>query len=121
MNPRNLKKALVLIPTFALAILVIQQNYSWISGMLIGLALAISSCELIQKAVGNSFVRKANRKVAFFLIGFFFRYILFGLLLYVAVVFFKVNVIAIVVSFTFMQILYPLYLVRSVERQSQNV
>jgi ATP synthase I chain len=120
MNPRSLKKTLVLIPTFALAILLIRQNYNWVFGMMIGAALALSSCELIQKAVGNSFVRKANRTVAFFLIGFFFRYILFALLLYVAVIYFKVNVIAIILSFTFVQLLYPLYLVSSLQRQNQN-
>jgi ATP synthase I chain len=120
MNPRNIKKALVLIPTFALAILLIQQNYNWIFGVMIGAALALSSCELIQKAVTNSFVRKANRKVAFFLIGFFFRYILFALLLYVAIVYFKISAVAIILSFTFVQLLYPFYLVSSLKRQNQN-
>ncbi len=120
MNPRNLKKALVIVPTFALIILLIQQNYSWIFGIMIGAALALSSCELIQKAVGNSFVRRANRRAAFFLIGFFFRYILFALLLYVAIIYFKVNVIAIILSFTFVQLLYPFYLVNTLERQNEN-
>ena len=120
MNPRNLKKTLVLIPTFALVILLIRQNYSWIFGMMIGVALALSSCELIQKAVANSFVRRQNRRTVFFLIGFFFRYILFAVLLYFAIVHFQVSAIAIIISFTFVQLLYPFYLVNSLERQNQH-
>ena len=88
----------IILPTIALAVLVVQQNYNWIFGLMIGSALAFSSCELIQKAVNNSFVRKSNRSGTFFLIGFFLRFILFAALLYFAIVLFKINPIAIVTN-----------------------
>lgn len=115
-NPQKLKKILVLIPTFALVILVIRNNYNWIFGILIGAAIAMSSCELIQKAVKNSFVRKRKWTAKFFLIGFFFRFILFAALLYMAIVYFQVNPIAIVLSFTFLQLIYPFYIVQTLEK-----
>lgn len=121
MNPRKLKKIAVLIPTLALGVLLVQQNYNWIFGLLIGTAIALSSCELIQKAVNNSFVRKRNRRVAFFLIGFFFRFILFALLLYAAIIYFKVSVLAIIISFTIVQMLYPFYLVKTMENRGKHV
>jgi len=118
MNPAKLKKIVVLIPTFALAILLVQQNYSWIFGIFIGTAIALSSCELIQKAVNNSFVRKGSRRAGFFLIGYFFRFIFFAALLYLAILKFQVNVIAIVVSFTLVQLLYPFYLIQTMEKRN---
>ena len=121
MSPGKIKKIAILIPTFALAILLVQQNYSWIFGMLIDAAIAMSSCELIQKAVRNSFVRKRSRITYFFLFGFFFRFVLFAGLLYAAIVKFHVNPIAIVVSFSIIQFLYPIYIVRMLEDQKQHV
>jgi hypothetical protein len=121
MNPRNLKKLAIVLPTLALAVLVVQQNYNWIFGLLIGSALAFSSCELIQKAVANSFVRKSSRSGTFFLIGFFFRFVFFAILLYFAIVYFKINPIAIAASFSIIQIFYPLYLVKSLEKRNQHV
>jgi hypothetical protein len=121
MNPRSLRKILVLIPTFALFILLIQQNYSSIFGVMIGVALALSSCEMIQKAVNNSFVRKKNRAVPFFLVGFAFRFIFLAALLYLAIIYFKVNVIALTASFTLVQLLYPFYLIQSLEKRRQDV
>ena len=111
----------MLIPIFALAILLIQENYSAIFGIFIGTALAFSSCELIQKAVANSFGRKAGRAMGFFLIGFFFRFVFFAGLLYAAIVYFHVNVIALAVSFTLVQLLYPFYLVQDMEKRKQHV
>src|SRR5262245_51724611 len=113
MNPEKIKKIIILIPTFALVILLIQQNYSWIFGMLIGVAVALTSCEMIQKAVNNSFVKKMSRSAKFFLVGFFLRFLILGTLLYFSIVYFQVNVIALTISFTFVQLLYPLYLVQS--------
>ena len=121
MNLRKAKKILVLIPTFILAILLIQENYNWIFGIFVGAAVALSSCELIQKAVSNSFVRKHSRVTKYFLVGFFFRFVLFAGLLYAAVVYFQVNVIAIAVSFTVVQLLYPLYLVQTLQKGEQHV
>ena len=121
MTQTKVKKIAILIPTFILAILLIQENYSWIFGMFIGTAIALSSCELIQKAVSNSFVRKANWRGKAFLIGYFFRFICFAALIYVAILYFKVNVIAVTVSFTAVQLLYPFYLVQSLEKQNQHV
>lgn len=121
MNPAKVKKIFVLIPTFALAILLIQHNYSWIFGILIGVAVALTSCEMIQKAVNNSFVRKTGRTAKFFLVGFLFRFVFLGALLFLAIIYFKVNVIALTVSFTAVQLLYPFYLTRSLENQKQNV
>jgi uncharacterized membrane protein YedE/YeeE len=121
MNPAKIKKIIVLIPTFALAILLVQQNYSWIFGILIGVAVALTSCEMIQKAVNNSFVRKTGRTAKFFLVGFLFRFVFLGGLLFLAIIYFKVNVIALTVSFTIVQLLYPFYLTRSLENQKQNV
>lgn len=121
MTLRKATKILVLIPTFILAILLIQENYSWIFGIFIGTALALSSCELIQKAVSNSFVQKRGRVTALFLIGFFFRFVLFGALLYLAIVQFHVNAVAIAVSFTVVQLLYPFYLVHELEKREQHV
>jgi len=120
-NPRNLKKLIIILPAIALAVLLVQQNYDWIFGLMIGSALAFSSCELIQKAVNNSFVRKSKRPGSFFLIGFFFRFVFFAVLLYFAIVQFKINPIAIVVSFSIIQIFYPLYLVNSLEKTNQHV
>lgn len=121
MNPRNIKKLAIILPTIALAVLIVQQNYNWIFGLMIGSALAFSSCELIQKAVNNSFVRRSNRSGTFFLVGFFFRFILFAALLYFAIVQFKINPIAIVISFSIIQIFYPIYLVNSLEKRNQHV
>lgn len=121
MTLRKAKKILVLIPTFLLAILLIQENYSCIFGIFIGTALALSSCELIQKAVSNNIVRKQGRAAGFFLIGFFFRFLLFGGLLYLAIVQFHVNAVAIAVSFTVVQLLYPFYLVHELEKREQHV
>lgn len=121
MNQTKLKKIIILIPTFALGILLFQQNYSWIFGILIGVALALTSCEMIQKAVNNSFVRKAGRSAKFFLIGFLFRFLFLGGLLFLAIIYFHVNVIALTVSFTFVQLIYPFYLVQSMENRKQNV
>lgn len=120
-TPAKAKKIAVLIPTFVLAILLIQENYSWIFGIFIGTAIALSSCELIQKAISNSFARKTNWRAKAFLIGYFFRFIFFAALLYVAILYFKVNVIAVTVSFTAVQLLYPFYLVQSLEKHSQHV
>jgi ATP synthase I chain len=121
MNPAKVKKILVLIPTFGLVILLIQQNYSWIFGMIIGAAVALTSCEMIQKAVTNSFMRKRTRTAKFWLVGFLLRFAILAALLFPAIVYFKVNVIALTVSFTFVQLLYPFYLVQSLERRNQNV
>jgi hypothetical protein len=121
MNPRKVKKIAVLIPTLLLAVLLVQHNYSWIFGIMIGTAIALSSCELIQKAVNNSFVRKSGRKVTFFLFGFLFRFIFFAALLYVAIVYFKINVLAIAISFTLVQFAYPFYLVKSLENREKHV
>jgi len=121
MNPAKTRKIIVLIPTFALAILLIQQNYNWIFGMLIGFAVALTSCEMIQKAVNNSFVRKTGRTAKFFLVGFLFRFVILGGLLFLAIIYFKVNVIALTVSFTLVQLIYPFYLVQSLENRNQNV
>jgi hypothetical protein len=121
MNPAKLKKIVVLIPTFLLAILLIRRNYNWIFGLFIGTALAFSSCELIQKAVASSFRRKVSRTAGVFLLGFFFRFILFAALLYFSILYFQVNVIAITVSFTVVQLLYPFYLIHTLERYQQHV
>ena len=121
MNPAKVRKLIVLLPTFALAILLIQQNYSWIFGMLIGVAIALTSCEMIQKAVNNSFVKKTNRTSKFFFVGFFFRFLILGGLLFFSIVYFKVNVIALTISFTFVQLIYPFYLIQSMESRKQNV
>lgn len=120
MNVRKLKKMAVIIPVLVLAVLLVQQNYEWIFGLMIGSAIAFSSCELIQKAVGNSFVRKSNRSAKFFLIGYFFRFIFFAALLYLAIVHFKINAVAIAVSFTIIQVFYPIYLVNSLENRNQH-
>jgi uncharacterized membrane protein YedE/YeeE len=121
MNPAKIRKIIVLIPTFALAILLIQQNYSWIFGMLIGVAVALTSCEMIQKAVNNSFVKKTSRTAKFFFIGFFLRFLILGGLLFFGIVYFQVNVIALTISFTFVQLIYPFYLIQSLENRKQNV
>ena len=121
MTPAKIKKIIVLIPTFVLAILLFQQNYDWIFGMLIGVALALISCEMIQKAVNNSFVQKTGRSAKFFLVGFLFRFLFLGALLFLAIIYFNVNVIVLTVSFTFVQLIYPFYLVRSMENRKQNV
>jgi phosphatidylglycerophosphate synthase len=121
MNPRKVKKIAVLIPTLLLAVLLVQHNYSWIFGIMIGTAIALSSCELIQKAVNNSFVRKSGRKVTFFLFGFVFRFIFFAALLYAAIVYFKINVLAIAISFTIVQFAYPFYLLKSLENREKHV
>ena len=88
--------------------------------MLIGAAVALSSCELIQKAVTNIFVRKRNKRAIYYLLGFAFRFAIYGVLLYVSIAYFKVNVIALVVSFTFLQLLYPFYIVHTLENREQN-
>jgi hypothetical protein len=121
MNPGKIRKIIVLIPTLALAVLLVQRNYNWIFGIMIGAAIAISSCELIQKAVNNSFVRKSGAAPKLFLFGFFFRFIFFGALLYAAIVLFKINAVAIAASFTIIQVCYPLYLVSSLEKQKRHV
>ena len=121
MNPAKIKKIAVLIPTFVLAILLIQQNYSWIFGLMIGTAIAFSSCELIQKAVSNSFLRKVSRTAKVFLIGFFFRFLFFAALLYLAIIHFQVNVVAITVGFTVVQLIYPFYLIQSLRKRQENV
>jgi len=121
MTPAKIKKIIVLIPTFALFILLMQQNYSWIFGMLIGVALALTSCEMIQKAVNNSFVKKTSRTAKFFLVGFLFRFVILGAMLFFAIVYFQVNVIALTISFTFVQLIYPFYLIQSLENRKQNV
>lgn len=115
------KKIAILIPTFLLAILLIQENYNWIFGIFIGTAIALSSCELIQKAVTNNFARKANWRAKAFLVGYFFRFLFFAGLLYVAILYFKVNVIAVTVSFTTVQLLYPFYLIQSLDKRNQHV
>jgi len=117
MTQAKLRKIAVLIPTFVLAILLIQENYSWIFGMFIGTAIALSSCELIQKAVSNSFVRKASLRTKVFFIGYFLRFVFFAALIYVAILYFKVNVIAVTVSFTAVQLLYPFYLIQSLKKE----
>ena len=112
---------LVILPTLGLLVLLVQRNYNWIFGILIGTAIALSSCELIQKAVNNSFVRKGNRAAGFFLFGFAFRFVFFAALLYAAIVVFKINAVAIAASFTIIQICYPLYLVGTLEKQQHHV
>lgn len=112
---------MVLLPTLAIAVLLVQQNYNWIFGIMIGAAIALSSCELIQKAVNNSFVRKSGAAPQLFLFGFFFRFIFFAALLYAAIVLFKINGVAIAASFTIIQLCYPLYLVNSWEKQQRHV
>lgn len=121
MDPRKIKKLLVLAPTLALAVLLVQQNYNYIFGIMIGAAIALSSCELIQKAVNNSFVRKSGVASKFFLFGFFLRFIFFGGLLYAAIVLFKINAVAIAASFTIIQLCYPIYLVNSLEKRQHHV
>jgi ATP synthase I chain len=121
MNLRKTKKIAILTPTLALAVLLVQQNYNWIFGLMIGAAIAMSSCELIQKAVSNSFVRKRSRSSYIFLIGFFLRFLLFSFLLYAAIIYFKINVVAITISFTIVQLLYPLYLVNTLENRQRHV
>jgi len=120
MTARKLQKIAVLIPTFALAILLVQQNYNWIFGIMIGAAIALSSCEMIQKAVSNSFVRKGNRRALFFMFGFFLRFVIFAALLYLAIVFFKVSVVAIAISFTAVQLFYPFYLLQTLRKSPQG-
>jgi hypothetical protein len=44
-----------------------------------------------------------------------------GGLLFLGIIYFHVNVIALTISFTFVQLLYPLYLVQSMENRNQNV
>jgi hypothetical protein len=121
MNPASIRKMMVLAPTLALAVLLVQRNYDWIFGILIGTAVALSSCELIQKAVNNSFARRSGRAAGFFLFGFFFRFVFFAALLYAAIVLFKINPIAIAASFTIIQVCYPLYLVGALGRQQDHV
>jgi hypothetical protein len=116
----KIRKSLVLLPTFVLAVLLIQQNYGAIFGMMIGVAIAISSCELIQKAVRNGFVRKANVATKFFLVGFFFRFAIFAALLFCAIAYFEVNVIWLTLSFTLVQLSYPFYLIQSLEKRREN-
>lgn len=121
MTSRKLKKILVLIPTFALAVFLIQENYNAVFGILIGVSLALSSCELIQKAVSNSFVRKRSLAAGFFLVGFFFRFLFFAALLYTAIVYFHVNPVAVAVSFTVVQLVYPFILLQDLEKKEQHV
>jgi mannose/fructose/N-acetylgalactosamine-specific phosphotransferase system component IIC len=121
MNPEKLKKILIIIPTMALAVMLIQQNYNWIFGMFVGIALALTSCEMIQKAVNNNFVKKMNKTAKFYMIGFFFRFVILGTLLFFAIVYFKVNVIVLTISFTVVQLIYPFYLMQSLENRKQNV
>jgi hypothetical protein len=121
MTSRKIKKIAVLIPTLILAVLLVQQNYNWIFGFFIGAAIAMSSCELIQKAISNTFVRKRSRKAYVFLIGFFFRFLLFSLLLYAAIIYFKINVVAITISFTIVQMLYPFYLLNTMRNRESHV
>ena len=117
MTPEKIKKIIILIPTFVLAILLIRHNYDWIFGMMIGAAIAFSSCELIQKAVANSFIRKRSRRAKMFLVGFFLRFAIFAGLLYAAILYFHINVVAIAVSFTVVQLLFPFYIVQNLEKQ----
>jgi hypothetical protein len=121
MNARKIKKMAIIIPAIALLVLLVQRNYDWIFGLMIGSAIAFSSCELIQKAVNNTFVRKGNRTAKFFLAGYFLRFVLFAALLYLAIVQFKINAVAIAVSFTIIQVFYPIYLVNSPENRNQHV
>ena len=121
MNPAKIRKFMVLIPTLALGVLLVQHNYNGIFGILIGGAIALSSCELIQKAVTNTFARKSSRTARFFLFGFLFRFLFFAGLLYAAIVLFKINAVAIAASFTIIQFCYPLYLVSSLEQRERHV
>jgi hypothetical protein len=116
----KVKKGIILVPTFLLAVLLIQQNYFAIFGMLIGVAVALSSCEMIQKAVNNSFVRKRNTAAGFFFIGFFFRFLILACMLYAAIRYFNVNVIWLTLSFTAVQLSYPFYLIHSLEKRRQD-
>ena len=121
MNPAKIRKVMVLLPTLALGVLLVQRNYNWIFGILIGGAIAVSSCELIQKAVTNTFARRSGRTAGFFLFGFLFRFVLFAGLLYASIVLFRINAVAIAASFTIIQFCYPLYLVSSLEKQEHHV
>jgi len=117
---QKISRILILIPAFALLILLIQENYSWIFGIMIGSAIALSSCELIQKAVTNVFVQKRSRSAMYYLFGFTFRFLIYAALLYAAIALFHVNAIALIVSFTFLQLLYPFYIVHTLENLEQN-
>jgi len=59
--------------------------------------------------------------VALHFFGFFFRFIFFAALLYFAIIQFKVNAIAITVSFTVVQLFYPFYLIRTLEQRRNHV
>lgn len=112
---------MVLIPTLGLAVLLVQENYDAIFGVFIGVSIALSSCEMIQKAVKNSFARRATHAMLFSVLGFAMRFLLFAGLLYLGIIYFRVNVVALAISFTLVQLLYPFYLLHSMEKQENHV